>query len=261
MSAAAIFLSGCGSPEDREFERGLTAEKNKDFKAAINSFNRAILRNPQSPAAMASAKEGARVALLELKDFKKAAEFFEMIVVQSDDVSERITAQKQLASVYFDQLADYPRAIEELNKLLATTMEPQERSKFRIKLAKAYFFTNNFLQAESEVNDFLKGEKDEDSAFQMMVLKGNIYLAKKDQTKSIEAFKSVLKLNPERAVKENAAMTLVVAYEELKDYKSAIAVLEQMKKYHAMPEYIDVRINKLMADQKNQPGAKGVHRK
>ena len=117
------------------------------------------------------------------------------------------------------------------------------------------------MQAESEVLAFLKQEKDEDLVFQMMVLKGNIYLAEKNQQKAIEAFKEVLKNYPEKAVKENAAMTLAVAYEELKDYKNAIEVLEQIRKYHAMPEYIDLRIKKLLQDQKNQPGAKGIHRK
>ena len=255
------FIGGCSPPEERELVRGLKAEKNKDFKTALAAFDRAILRNPQSNIALLAAKEGSKVALLELKDFKKATEFFQIIVVLSDDVTERVAAQKQLASVYFDQLTDYPKAIGELNKLLATTLEPNEKAKYRIKLAKAYFFTNNFLQAESEATDFLKGEKDEDSAFQMMVLKGNIYLAKKEQQKAIEAFKEIMRLFPERAVKENAAMTLAVAYEEVKDYKNAVAVLQQMKKYHATPEYIDIRINKLILDQKNQPGAKGVNRK
>ncbi len=261
LFVVVVCLCGCESQEEREFSRGLSFEKNKDFKSAISAFSRTILRNPQSPSAIAAAKEGAKIALLELKDFKKATEFYETIVIQSNDVTDRVTAQKQLATVYFDQLADYSNAIKELNKLLATNLDPKEKVQFRIKLAKAYYFSNNFLQAESEVKDFLKSEKDDDATFQMMVLKGNIYLAKKDQQKAIEAFKDILNTFPERAVKENAAMTLAVAYEELKDYKNAVAVMEQMKKYHSMPEYIDLRIKKLLANQKNQPGAKGIHRK
>ena len=267
LAAGAVILgllsTGCETPEERDLSRGLAHEKVKDFKAALTDFHHAILRNPQSSAALIAAKEGAKVALLEIKDFKEAVEFFQLIVIYSNDVSERITAQKQLAAVYFDQLTDYPRAIEELNKLLATNLEQVDRVKYKTRLAKAYFYTNNFIQAESEVNAFLKNEKgsDEDSLFQMMLLKGNIYLTKKEQNKAIEAFRELLKVYPERSVKENAAMTLAVAYEEMKDYKNAISVLEQMKQYHATPEYIDLRIKKLLADQKNQPGAKGVHHK
>jgi tetratricopeptide (TPR) repeat protein len=263
-TVAALLLllgSACSPPEERELSKGFSYEKSKDFKNAVTSFDRTLVRAPQSGAALVAAREGAKVALLELKDFKKAAEFNRFIVLRAPQVDDRIAAQKQLAAIYFDQLADYPRAIEELNKLLYTVTTPDEKDKIRIRLAKAYFYTNNFFQAESEAIHFLQTEHDEDSSFQMMVLKGNIYVAKKDMQKAIETFRYILDKYPEKAVKENAAMTLAVAYEEMKDYKNAIDVLEKMKPYHSMPEYIDLRIKKLLIDQKNQPGAKGTRRK
>jgi tetratricopeptide (TPR) repeat protein len=259
--AFALLCISCSPPEERDFSRGLELEQNKSYKDSLIAFEHAELRAPQSATALSAAKEGSKVALLELKDFKKAAAFDRFIVMNSASSEDRIVAQKQLASIYFEELNDYPRAIEELNKLLYVVSTQDEKDKIRIRLAKAYFYTNNFFQAESEAEDFLKTKHDEDSIFQMMVLKGNIDVAQKKMDKAIEAFREILNRFPEKAVKENAAMTLAVAYEEMKDYKNAIDVLQKMRPYHAMPEYIDLRIKRLQTDQKNQPGAKGLKHK
>lgn len=66
---------------------------------------------------------------------------------------------------------------------------------------------------------------------------------------------------PERSAKENIGLTLSVCYEELKDFKSAIDLLEKIKSQHPMPEYIDIRIKRLQDRLKNQPGARGRYRK
>ena len=258
-----VLIGACQSPEEKDLLRGLAYSKNHEFKQAVEYFRRANLRKPQSVHALAAAKEGARVALLELNDFNEAASFLQSIVVNSSDIQERVAAQKQLATIYFEQAVNYGKAVEEINKLLSTQLDEADRIKFKIKLAKAYFFTNNFVQADSEITEFFKSEKqlDEDARFQMLLLRGNVYLAQKDQERTIQTYKDLFHDFPERAVKENAAMTLVIAYEEMKDYKGAIAVLEQMRKYHSTPEYIDMRIKKLTLDQRNLPGAKGMHRK
>jgi len=262
LGALLLCVASCGSPERQDLRRGLELSRNREFKESLTYFDHAILRSPESRESVIAAKEGAKIAFFELKDFKKAAEYNQHVILSSRVPEERMAAQKQLANIDFDHLADYPGAVREINRLLTLDLNRAERISYRIRLAKAYYFQNNFAQAESEASDFLKGEKeDQDAIFQMILLKGNVALARKDMTKAAENLRELLKRYPERAVKENVAMSLAVAYEEMKDYKNAIAVLEEMRPFYTTPEYLDLRIKKLQEAQKNQPGAKGTKHK
>jgi len=252
---------GCGSSDEHDYNKGLSKTESRDFKTALVFFEQSILRKPNSKYAVLSAKEGARIAFYELKDFSKAAEFLKHIVINSSLDVDRISAQRQLVSIYFENLNDYSKAITEINRLLSMKIEKDEIEKLRQYLARSYYFQNNFIQSQSEADEIIKNSKDSEIIFQMMVLKGNIFLAKKDIQQAATIFHEILKKYPEKAVKENVASTLAVAYEEMKDYKNAIQVLESMRPYHPMPEYIDLRIKRLIQSQKNQPGAKGLRRK
>jgi tetratricopeptide (TPR) repeat protein len=259
LIAGVIFA--CGSSDERDYRRGMAKAEQKDFKSALTFFHQSILRNPESQYAILSAREGARVAFLDLKDFKKAVEFYKYIVMAAKDSEERMNSQRQIANIFFDNLSDYENAILEINKLISMISDKDEKTRYRVNLARAYYYTNNFTQAESEAQNIIKLGGNEEIRFQMMVLVGNIYLAKKDITKASEFFHDILVKYPEKAVKENVASTLAVAYEEMKDYKNAIQVLQAMRPYYGMPEYIDLRIKRLQQSQKSQPGAKGLRRK
>lgn len=253
---ALCFFVGCDLVEKKDFNTATAYAEKKEFRQALVYYDRVIQRNQETEISLFAAREGARISLLDLKDFKKAAEYYQLIVLYSKDPAERLLAQKQIATIYFDQLTDYSRAVVEINKLLGMSLDPTEASKYKMNLARAYYYQNNFFQAESEANEFLKKSTNDDDRFQMLVLKGNIFLAKKDIQKASEIFHEILKKYPDRAVKENVAITLAVAYEEMKDFNSAISVLEAMRPHHPQPDYIDIRIKRLLERQKNQPNAK-----
>lgn len=256
-----VSLAACESAEQHDYQQGLKKAQSRNYEEAIVLFEQSILRNPRSQYALLAAKEGARVSYYEIKNFIKAVEFLKQTVVNSSIQEDRLQAQKMIAKIYFENLTDYQNSIIEINKLISMIYDPQEKIKLRENLARSYFYLNNFSQAQSEADELIKNSKDKESQFQMLVLKGNIYLAKKDVNQAAIIFQEIMKQYPERAVKENIASTLAVAYEEMKDYKSAIQVLEAMKPHHNMPEYIDLRIKRLLQNQKNQPGAKGMRRK
>jgi tetratricopeptide (TPR) repeat protein len=265
LCGALFFISllpACSPPEEREMQSALAEQKNRHFKEAVTGFERVILRNPESPLALIAAREGVKISFFELKDFKKAIEFNQRLVISSPDPAERQTAQELSAAIYFDQLADYPNAVKAINRLLTLNLSKEKTSQFKAKLARAYYFQNNFLQAESEATDLLRSEKDnEDVVFQMLVLKANVFLARKEINKATDILRDVMKKYPEKAVKENVAATLAVAFEETKDYKSAVLVLQAMKPYHPNPDLLEIRIQRLMQAQKNQPGAHGLRHK
>lgn len=256
-----FICSSCTLSDEGPYKNGLSFFKNNNFKEAIISFKQSILLNPNGKYALLSAKEGSKIAYYELKDFESAIYFLKNIVVISNSHEERIAAQRQIVSIYFTNLNDYKNSIIEINRLLSMTEDQDEKEKLKQNLARSYFYINNFIQAESEAEEVIRTGKDQENIFQMLALKGNIYLAKKDIQQASEVFHDILKKYPDKAVKENIASTLAVAYEEMKDYKKAVEVLESMKKYHETPEYIDLRIKRLKQSEKNQPGARGLRRK
>ncbi len=256
-----ILALGCSSPEEQELSSGKTAAKEGQFSVALEHLEHVVTRSPESKLGLEAAREAARVSFYELKDFPKAIRFYQQLVVSSPDANERLNAQKQIVAVCFDHMTDYQRAVIEINKLIVMLPDPKEKAEFKMKLARAYYYQNNFTQAKNETDEFLRTNPPADQKFDMTFLKGNIALAEKDMPTAIELFKSLLDEFPDRAVKDNVGLTLSVCYEESKDFKSAIEVLEKLKNSHPMPEYIDIRIKRLQERLKNQPGARGKIRK
>lgn len=254
-------LLACNSREEKLFNEAQNEIENKQYKAAISQLEKITLTSPQTKIGRLAAKEGARIAFFHANDFPKAIYFYQMVILNSEDAEDRIFSQKQVVAIYFDHLNDYPKSVLEINKLIPMLSSQSEKTEYKMKLARAYYYQNNFTQAENEVDEFLKKELPIDIQFDMYLLKGNINLAEKNLASAIEIFKKMMVEFPERSAKENIGLTLSVCYEELKDFKSAIELLEKIKSQHPMPEYIDIRIKRLQDRLKNQPGARGRYRK
>lgn len=257
LISALLFFAGCESGEKKDLNAAFDKLALGQTQEALFYFERVLKRAPESEEGLKAAREAARISFFETKNFEKTVEFNKFIVVQSPHAADRLEAQKQIAEVLFSNLNDYPKAVLEINRLLTMVEDVKERAALKVKLARAYYYQNNFPQAENEVNEFLRTAQDEQIRFEMMMLKGNIALAQKDLLKAIEIYKEVARQFPKRAVQENVSLTLAICYEENRDYKNAILTLETLKKTHPVPEYIDVRIKRLMERQKNAPGAKG----
>lgn len=258
-----VFVVGaaCSSPTEKEFNLGTEEAEKSHFRIAVNHFENVVKRDPESVLSLKASREAARILFLEIKDFKKAVDFYKRIILVSPDPEERINAQRQIVAIHFDHLTDYKAAVVEINKLLLMLENPREKVEYKIKLARAYYYQNNFSQAKNETDEFLSGNPTQEQKFDMLLLKSNIALAEKDFPGGITILKTIMAEFPERAGKENIGLTLSVAFEEMKDFKSAIETLENLKKTHPMPEYIDIRIKRLQERLKNQPGARGKFRK
>lgn len=261
LACSLCLFSGCTSAEQKEMNKAKSEIKNGHYRIALSHLEKVITRTPASDLGLEATREAAKLSYYDIKDFHKSAQFYQRIVLHSKDAEERLNAQKQIVAIYFDHLTDYQKAVIEINKLLVMLTEPKEKTEYKMKLARAYYYQNNFTQAENEADEFLATNPPSDLRFDMVFLKGNISLAKKDLPAAATIFTKLLEEFPERAVKENVGLTLSVCYEEMKDFKSAIETLERLKSTHPMPEYIDIRIKRLQDRLKNQPGARGRIRK
>jgi tetratricopeptide (TPR) repeat protein len=255
-----IIFSACTPAAEKEFNQANTESEKKNFREALSHYEKVIIREPNTQLGLKATREAARISFYEIKDFRKAAEFYKSLVLNSESSEERMIAQENIVSLYFDHLNDYEKSVIELNRLISMLTDFSDKAKFKMDLARAYYYQNNFAQAENEADEFLIQNPPDDQKYEMMMLKSNILIAKKELAKAAELLKTVLAKFPARAQKENVALTLAVSYEEMKDYKSAIATLQTMKATHPFPEYIDVRIKRIQERIKNQPGAKGMRK-
>lgn len=200
--------------------------------------------------------EAAKIDFYETKKFEKAIELYRKVVLFSPDPQTRMSAQKDLITILFHHLNQYPESIKEINKLLPLLNDPVQKSEMRLSLARAHYYINNFNQADMETEEILKTESGD--RFQALILRGNIALAKKNIKRATELFALAYKENPEQAIKEKTAVSLAIAYEEQKDFKQAVEILEKIKKQDPNPEFIQIRINRLIERMKQQPGARGM---
>ncbi len=255
-----IFSSCSLSYQDVEYSRARSNEKTGDFKSALEHYSRIIKRDPDSDMAVISARNAARIALLEIKNFNKAIAFYKYLVVYSEDSKERFNSQKKIADIYFEKIGNYPQAIIEYGRLLKLPHTKEDNYFFRTRIAKSHFQVNNFYQSLVEVNTLLEENPDKDKVFDLKLFKANIFLTTKKVDNAIKVFKELMTSNPKKAQSENVGINLSVAHEEKKDFKKAIEILESIKESYPTQEFIELKIKRLKERAENQPGAKGLKR-
>lgn len=215
---------------------------------------------PDSERALVAARQGARAAHFDAKKYDQAVQFYRYILLKSEKPEERKNAQRSIAHIYFENIQDFNQAVLEYEKLLKLVDSNEEAFRYRLNLAKSHLQLNNVDQALTELNVLLEKKPAAEEVFEIKMLKGNVLVANKQLQEAAQLWESILKEFPERSVKENVAMNLVISYEELKEFGKAIAVLETMRAEYPNPRFLDQRIERLKERQYNLPGAQGWKR-
>ncbi len=257
----SVSLSGCTFSMDwfRHFRVARALER-QDYEGALTILQKIIQSDPDSDSALRASREGARIAHLDAGNYTLAVEFYKHIVLRSPDAEERRSAQKYIAQIHFENIHDYDQAVVEYEKLLSSENNPEGMFHYRLNLAKCHLQLNNIDQALDEIEILIAHNNSADQAFEAKALKANTLIAAKRQAEGASLLEGIIKEFPEKARKENVALNLVVCYEDMKDFKKAIEVLENMRKDNPHPDFLDVRIQRLRGRMMNQPGAQGLKR-
>ncbi len=254
---ALFFFLACERPIQKEYKKAETEASSQNWRTAVSLFEDIVRTEPASAEALMSAREGARIASLEIKDVTRAIPLYRHLVLYSPEPKESLNAQKQIVDIVFAQIQDYPRAIEEISSLLQVETDVEERVAYRVKLARSYYHMNNFMQAAAELKELLRGAHDQKLDFEVKELQANILIADKKYDEASVILRDLLTKHRDQAIRENVPMTLAVALEEQKDFKGAISILESVKASHPVPEYVELRLKRLRERLLNQPGARG----
>lgn len=256
----SIFQVGCSTQEEADFRRAEKEEKSEHFRIAVSYYEQVIQRKRNLNLALAAARSAARLTHLELKDYRRAIHFYQQILILSHDQNELKNAQKQIALIYFDNLQDNSNAVKELNKLLNQDDGTEEFNEIRLRLARANYHAGFYQQTLSEIEEVLKKAKDKKIIFNAQILIANIYVSQKLFEKAIQVYKVLLETMSEQSIQENVVVNMAVCYEELLKFNDAVEVLKKYKDQHKQPEYIELRIKRILERQKNAPGAKGFRK-
>jgi len=237
--------------------RAQRAISQQDYDTALRLLQRVIVDPVNDEVALNAARQGARVAHLFAKKYPQAIEFYRYLILRSKDEGERKMAQNSIAQIYYENLLDYNQAVLEYERLLKHTDNPDEKFRFRLNIAKSHFQLNSIAQALNEIDFLLSQPLDPGEAFEAYMLKANVYLANRQQSDAANIWEKIIREFPERSKKENVALNLVVAYEEMKKFDKAIEVLQRMQTDYANPEFLTQKIERLRERQANLPGARG----
>lgn len=252
-----VFFCSCESRYERILRQADSEASQKHFRAALSDYESLLVHEPGESIALRAAREGARISYFEIKDYPRALTYYRHLVYHSNDSDESLAAQRQLVTIYAEHLADYEKAILETAKLIEIEKDPVFRVDDRIRIARAHYHLNRFSQAKFEIDEAFRLPQSDKKEFELKQLKANILTADKKFTDAVVLLKELMARWRERAIKENVPMTLAVCYEEMRDFKGAMAMMESVRAEYPVPEYIDLRIKRLNERMKNAPQVKG----
>lgn len=263
VASIGFSLGGCLSKDQgaeilEKFNTAIAAQS----YSQINSLAREYIASPESKKekALEVAEQTAKILFLNLKSYNNALFFYKYLVVHSKDEDKKRESQEKIAEIQYSYLMNYSQALVELHKLLETLKMPQEIKMTRIKIAKSYFYLNNFYQANSEINDLLKMENTLEEEYELLLLKGSVFLSEKKIKEAINLYDEMIKKFPNKSIKDNLSLNLAICYEENKEFNKAIQVLQEAKRHYKVPEFLDVRIRRLEKRISQLPGAKGFRK-
>lgn len=254
-----FFLVSCTSSFEMEYERGVQARNEKNFKEAVTHFRRVIQRGPESGLARQAASQAADISYQDLKNYQEALRYYKFLVIHQQNLLESIEAQKKIIEIVTTHLNDYQQAVTEISRILEQPLKPDEKKKYRLELSRSYFYTNNFFQSKVEAERLINRQDPKDpNNFDPMQMLANIALAEKKIEDAVSIYLKLIEYFPERSIKEQIVLNLAVCYEELKDYDKATAALEKALPSYPQPDFLKIRIQRLKQRKANLPGAQGL---
>lgn len=255
----AVYLGACTpSAQKMEIEQGQAAVKTKNYKAAIEHFEKVIQKDSKAELALVAAQRIAEISEMNTHDYQKALSTYKFIIINSSLDYERVEAQKKMANIYFNQLADYKQAIVEYSRLLQLPHSPKESWIYRMNLARAYYYQANIFQALVEIDTILKESRDENLSFDGMLLKANIFLGAKRLEEAVSVVKEIISKYPEKSKLETVPLMLAICYEEQSNFSEAISTLQELRPDYPNKAFIDKRIKALRERKSLLPGAHGL---
>tara|TARA_B100001248_G_scaffold262718_1_gene261451 strand:- start:2052 stop:2858 length:807 start_codon:yes stop_codon:yes gene_type:complete len=258
-----LFIS-CGfSSVQIEIQRGEKAEESQDYKVAAKHFSRAMKREPGTTEAYYAAKKLANIALIHLDDIEIANRALNYIILNTTNIEDKKSALERKAKIQYEKIRNYEQAIIEFQRFLQLEKRIEKRIEIQYLIAHSYFYMNRLFQAEQELEEIFKVEKNKKTReyiFRARMMQANIYHAQKKYEEAASAYRNIIDTFPKLSLNQKVWMNLSVCLEDMKKFKDAIALLESVDLEKNEKVFVKQRISRLKDRLEKEPGAKGLRR-
>ena len=150
-------------------------------------------------------------------------------------------------------------AITSLEKLLLLQTKKEEKIKTLLQLTKIYQVRRQWEDAKATTQQILDLNPSPTDWFQVKLMKAAFFNQTKQYQEEVEVYEDLLKKSPQLSQQNKTAMSLVLSYEQRKEWKAAAAALQKWK--DLLPEDM-VREKELELKKRisNEPGARGLRK-
>lgn len=199
---------------------GAEGGRNEYVSKAIQHYQEALKQDPSSGMIL----EDLTDLYIQTGRLREAVTQGEELLAQNP---ENLGALRMLGRIYTRMIGDAQqgrinqemlrRAIEQYQKI--TEKDPKDIESW-VTLGRLYRVSNNSVESEKAYNSALKADPDSEDALTGLAM---LYADLGDTQRAIDKLKTVTEKNPS----ENTLIALATAYEQIRDYKNAAAVLRK----------------------------------
>lgn len=253
----AGLTTACSSRAEKFFKQAQHKIESRQFLDAVDLLENSAELEKNNRKWSTTTFEIARILRFEIQDYNKALLVYKELILKSEDVNLRLLSQEAMAEIYFDHHQDYVNALKEYLLLEALLQDSVKLEKTKLKIAQAYKYIGNLETSLEYIEVALKTAKNKGH---FLNLKAQIYLSQKKYDQSLATYQQIYKDDLEFFNSEILYNSIVMVYEEKADYKSAIAYLNENKKFIKDQAYVELRLKRMNEKLINKPFNKGMRK-
>ena len=250
-------LISCQSAFQKEYRKAQKALHRGKINLARSYLLKSLEKAKKSSVKYQTCIELAELAHFKMKNYKEAIYFYQKSIAYSKSEKQTVLPNERQAFIYSNNLEQYEKAIIKYHQLLNTShLLKNQKADYHIQLIQLYYSLNKLFQAELEVNRALSQDMSRQQIFNLHLLLGNIFFARKEVDKAIQQYEMILKSYPQEASEHKIHYNLSLSYEEKKDFSKALSLLKDflLKAKKEDMAYIKRRIQSLQERRLNSPG-------
>ncbi|MBE9531366.1 MAG: tetratricopeptide repeat protein [Proteobacteria bacterium] len=238
-----ITTAGCGKdPAMRLFSEAEVQLSRGEYIEAITTHTRVLKKYPDTELAPQSLFKIAHIYYHYLDNIKMAMKTYDELAFLYPESATLMDAAMERGEIY-STLGKHWKAVEEYEWLL-TNGAPKENNRYQYLIAMEYFKMNDFKQARIEFAEIKDTDNEAGLAPEILFRIATSYYLEKNLTKSLEAYKEVIRKFPKDKLAFQSSINIAQVYSDAGRLKEAKELLTKLKTDSDTKEndLIDIRI-------------------
>lgn len=238
------------------------ADKNfeeKKYSEAQPLYEKLIQKTDDKQKILKAWKRLAEINHYYLKDGDQAYEAYKKVLLYLPPGEDLSNVLKSLADLQLTLMQRPDLAITTLEKLLLLQSKKEEKIKTLMTLAKIYQERRQWVDGKTSMQQVLDLGPSDSERFQIQLMKAYFFNQSKQYDEEVEVYEELLQKSADLSRQNKTAMSLVLSYEQRREWKPAMLALEKWK--DLLPEdMVREKQQELKKRISNEPGARGFRK-